>query len=455
MIALLLTGAAAFAAGAVLAYALARSRSAASEARVQELRAQIDSDRQGFDGLRRRLQETETAKTQAETRAAETEKNLAEQKTLLEDARRQLSDAFESLAHKALASNNQSFIQLADKVFQATREGAKGDLEACRQEISATVADMKTKFDECQRLIKDFETGRIDSAAKLEGSLSRVFDAEQSIRMETSALRRALTSGSGVRGSLGEAVLVRILEDCGFKNGIHFETQLTLSGQADSDSRPDLVLKLPEGRRLAFDSKEVGGEFLLAQETDDPDRRKEHLAKLVQNIRATFNRLSRKEYHQSLDPDVPFVVMFISNESACRTALETDPSLYEEARAKKIFLASPMTVIPFLQLVSQAWQQHQLAKNAQELGQAVEVLGERLHVFTGHLKNMRDGIQKSADAWDAAVGSWERNVEPQIEKSRTLGGKLKETKELPPINARLRVTGPAKTLPDPSAAQAV
>ena len=189
------------------------------------------------------------------------------------------------------------------------------------------------------------------------------------------------------------------------------------------------MVHLPQGRRLVVDAKEIAGEYVLAQETDDPEKQKVHYERLVANIRTNFNKLSQKEYQSFVDRDVPFVVMFIPSEAAIRAAFMTEPDLFREATQKKVILASPMTIIPLIYLIAHSWQQHKLAQNAQELGNAVEELGKRLYTFIEHIQNMKGGLKKTIEGWDKALSSWQSKVSPQIEKTRALGGKLKEIEE--------------------------
>ena len=87
--------------GAVIAWRVKpqgdQSLLAAAEARENELRAQIDQNRVGFEGLRNKLVESEKAKVQGETRVEEAEKRIAEQRSLLENAEAKLSKAFGAL----------------------------------------------------------------------------------------------------------------------------------------------------------------------------------------------------------------------------------------------------------------------------------------------------------------------------------------------------------------------
>lgn len=349
-----------------------------------------------------------------------------------------LQNEFKLAASESLRQTAEQFLVTAMKdLRQASTEAGQG-ISNDKKEIERVATEMKSRLEEYQKTLKKSEEDRLLMQGEITKSLSQVFEAEQSIRMETSSLKRALTSNSGVRGSLGEMVLQQMLEDNGLVKGIGFDTQVSLTDESNNDFRPDFVVHLPGDRRLVIDSKEMTAEYALAQECEDEDSRKSHYQKLVQNIRNNFNRLSRKEYQTQMDPEIPFVVMFVSNEGAIRAAFSADPTLYREALEKKVFLASPMTLIPLLQLVKYGWQQYRLAGNARELGGIVEELGNRLFTFMNHLKNMRDGIQKTSDAWDGAVRSWESRIFPQLQRAKEAGAKLKDSEPFTSLDTKLR-----------------
>src|SRR5574337_33882 len=115
------------------------ARTAAAEARVEEIRSQLASAREDFETLREDLRTAETTRAAAETRVVETEKNLAEQKALLEDAKTRLTDTFKSLAAEALAGNNTGFLILAEEKFKALKDEATVDLETRRKAIEAII----------------------------------------------------------------------------------------------------------------------------------------------------------------------------------------------------------------------------------------------------------------------------------------------------------------------------
>src|SRR3989338_2208799 len=239
-------------------------------------------------------------------------------------------------AERATTDKVQNAFKLtAVEALEKMRADADRDIATNKNEISSLVVDMKSRLEDYGKKVDRFEAERQNLYGKLDQQLSDVLNAEQSIRIETASLKRALTASSGVRGIWGQSVLQEILEQNNLVAGVHFETQVSFSGEVANDSRPDFVINLPGGRKLIIDCKEVAGEYLLAQETDDLERQKEHYTRLVQNIRTNFIKLSRKEYQQYLDPNVPYVIMFIPNEAAIRAAFATDSGIFKEASERR------------------------------------------------------------------------------------------------------------------------
>lgn len=373
---------------------------------------------------------------------------LTEQLAAEKNTKEKLQNDFKLAASEALQNANQQFLSSALKDLQSVRNEANMSVDHKKQEIQASVTDMKERLDEYQRVVRKFEDERSAMYTKVDQQLAQVLSAEQSIRMETMSLKRVLTTSAGVRGNFGQKILQEILEQSDLVRGINFDTQLSITGGSDNELRPDFVIYLPQGKRLVIDAKEVTSEYVLAQETEDVEKQRTHYEKLVSNIRSNFNKLSQKEYQSFVDRDIPFVVMFIPSEAAIRAAFMTAPNLFQEATEKKVILASPMTIIPLIYLVSHSWQQHRLAHNAQELGNAVEELGNRLYKFVEHLQGIQSGIKKTVECWEKAVGSWQSRVSPQIEKARTLGGKLKETEDLSSVDTAPRaIADPHKEEP--------
>ncbi len=357
---------------------------------------------------------------------------IAELSTLLSSeriSREKMQSEFRLAASEALQGATRQVVTDALKDFRQVRGESDLGLEHKKDLITSAVADMKNRLDEYQKSVQKFENERNVLYGRLEKTLLEVMGAGQSIRMEAASIKRALTSSAGVQGNFGQILFEQILEQNGLIRGIGYEAQVVLPDDSGGTLRPDFIVNLPGNKKLIVDSKAPIGEYLQAQETENHETQREHYRRLAINIRESVNRLSRKEYQTLTDSNIRFVVMFIPVEGAIRAAFSVDPTLFQEAQEKGVLLASPMTVVPLIQLIAHSWQQYQLASNAKELGLEVEKLGQRLYTFVEHLQDIRQGLKKAGEGWNNAVSSWQSRVSPQLEKTRSLGGKLKDLPE--------------------------
>ena len=351
----------------------------------------------------------QTKVTELSMRAAAADEALKEERL----SRQKMSDEFRLAASDAVRQMRQENDAAMDH---------KKDL------IESSVGDMKSRLEEYQRVVRKFESERSEMYGNIKSSIEQMLNVGQSVRLETAALKRALTSSVGVQGNFGQIQLEEILERNGFVRGETYDTQVVLESEDGAVLRPDVVIHLPGNKKLIVDAKAPIGEFLHAMETEDPEKQKEHYQKLAVNLRDNISRLGKKEYQRLMDTDIRFVLMFVP-EGPIRAAFSADPALLQDAQAKNVLLASPMTIVPLIQLIAYGWRQYRLAGNAKELGLEVEVLGQRLFTFMEYLQDVQQGLKKAGDGWNRAVGSWQSRMAPQLEKIKGLGGKLKEAPE--------------------------
>ena len=61
--------------------------------------------------------------------------------------------------------------------------------------------------------------------------------------------------------------------------------------------------------------------------------------------------------------------------------------------------------------------------------------------FTDHFEKIRDGLEKANNAYNDAVGSYERSVKPSGDRILKLGGGVngKELADVQPLDATLRL----------------
>jgi DNA recombination protein RmuC len=418
-----------------------RAQSQRAEATVDELRKQLEQERQEGALVRRELAETQHATVAAETRIEEATKQLADQKSLLDQARQELMGSFQALSGEALKQNNEAFLKLAAVSFEALHVKAEGDLVQRQQAIDGLVRPLQEslqRYDEQMRLL---EQSRQSAYGGLDQHLKSLAESHQRLQQETGNLVRALRAPT-VRGQWGEITLKRVAELAGMVDHCDFLEQQSVAAE-DGRLRPDMVVRLPGGRQIIVDAKTVLAAYLDAHEAQDDAQRAEALRRHAQQVRSRMDELSLKTYWTQFDRAPEFVVLFLPGEQFLGAALDQDPRLIEEGFARGVVLATPATLIALLRAVAYGWRQEQLNAHAEEAGRLGKDLYERMAVLAEHLNDVGQALGKSVSAYNRAVGSLETRILPAARRFKELG--VSSEKDIPLLEPAELV--PRKTLP--------
>jgi DNA recombination protein RmuC len=189
-----------------------------------------------------------------------------------------------------------------------------------------------------------------------------------------------------------------------------------------------------------IDAKVPLNGFLAATAAENDD---EHAAAMLEHarlVRGHIQALSAREYWKQFEPTPEFVVLFVPGESFFSAALESVPTLIEEAIDKRVVLASPTTLIALLRAISYGWRQEMLAENAERISSLGKELYERLVVFSDHLSDVGHSLEKANEGYTKAVRSFNTRLLPGANKFRDLG--VASTKEIEALE-------PVESLPEP------
>lgn len=434
---------AALAIGGVLGWVLAtlreRAHTAAAESRAEgalerraELEAEVDELAEARADLERKVAaaavEVRTAREQAE-----------EQKTFVEGSRKQLEDAFKALASDALEGSSQQFLKLAEQRWQTTREEAAGELEKRKAAIETLLEPLKLTLKNLDEKTGVMEKERRGAYDALKEHLTQLQGATSSLQDKTTTLASALR-GTQVRGRWGELALRNIAELAGMSEHCDFAEQTTL----DDGKRPDMVVKLPEGRLIAIDSKVPLAGYLKAVEAVDDTARDAGLREHVQAVRAHIKVLAARDYAAELEGDVDLVVLFLPGDPFLAAAFGTDPDLQVDALRSRVLLATPTTLVALLRTVAIYHQQRALTENAREIADTARELYDRAAKVGEDLGRAGRGLKTAVDAYNAAVGSFERRFLPMGQKLVDLKVTEQSRRELAapePLAVTPRVTG--------------
>lgn len=407
-------------------------------ARLDEMRKTVESAASDFDTLREKLTESEKACADALARKEEVEKAVAQQQAMLDEAKVKLSDAFNSLAAKALAGNNQGFLTLAEESFKKLSEQAKSDLDHRKTAIDDLVKPLAESLAKYQKEARDLEERRLKDISSVGEQLRSLAMAQTSLQNETAKLVNALKSPQ-VRGRWGEIALRKTAELAGMTQHCDFVEQESVSTE-DGRLRPDMIVKLPGGREVVVDSKVPLAAFMEALEAVDDASRTAAFIRHKNHFIEHISKLSNKKYWEQFATPPDSVIMFIPNDSFLAAAVEQDPNLLESALTKGVIIATPATFIALLRAIAFGWRQELINENAEQVRNLAQELADRLATMTSHLASLGNAIRGSVKAYNDAVGSFESRVLTQARRFKELGapGK-KDIEELPVIDSAPRV----------------
>jgi DNA recombination protein RmuC len=378
-----------------------------------------------------------------ETLKSTHEQTLIQQKQLLEERIRdhelsaqKLKDQFSLVAQEILNQN----LETQKKALQ---EENHHQLDKKKIEFNQSFEEIKTSLKATTDQIQNFEKERTHHYASLQKQIETISQQEVKLIQETERLKSALTTSQSVRGRWGELVLKNILSQSDLVSGIDFEEQGTTSGNDGNTLKPDFVIRLPQsGQHLVIDSKASIFDSYLESETVETEssRRALHVD-FAKRLRTRIVDLSSKEYQKHVNDSLPYVVLFVPSEAAIRAAFDVDQELFRWAMDRKVFLASPATILPLIMLIAHGWKQFRLSERALELSQAVSQLGDRIETFVKRLSRVQSGLDQATRAWNEAIDkSWYGNqsVQKSIEKARELGGNLSAESSLAPLEHTVR-----------------
>ena len=412
---------------------------------VDELRHQISHAESELASARNQLSdekskaaaataERDAAKHLVESQRELHEKALHETKEAQTRALNDLREAFRALSAEALQKTQPEFLRLANETLGKFQESAKGDLAQRQQAIATLVEPLKLQLETYQKRLQQSESTQAATLGEVRKQLDTLAQQSQTLSTETFALRKVLSSNQA-RGRWGEETLRRVVESAGMSAHCDFSEQ-TQGGEG----KPDLVVRLPGERVIIVDSKVPDLDFLSALD-GDVTKRAESLAQHAAKLKATIKSLAERDYPSQFPNALDYVVLFLPAESLFSAALEGDQELMVWAQNRRILIATPCSLIAILRSVSLSWQQHAQTENARAIADAAQELFMRVVKFTEHFEKLRSGLERANLAFNDAVGSYERMVQPSGQRLIDLGGTAatRELADLKPLEASLRL----------------
>ena len=370
---------------------VSRQRDAVARQRDEAARERDEANRQLGD-----------LRVEHEARAAEIAK-----------ARQNLDTYFKGMAAEVLQANSQAFLQQAKEQLAGQSKLSEADLEKRQQAIDSLIKPVQDHLAKFDQQIREIEKERVGAYKGLRTEVGL-------LREVTGNLGEALRS-SQMRGHWGEQQLRNVLELAGMSERIDFFEQLTV-GSGDNTGRPDAVVRVPGGAQVVIDAKTPLDSYLEAHNTSDDQRRQQellhaHAGSLLGHART----LGGRNYDAAVDGSPDFVVMFVPADPILDSAMNVQPTLWQDAWEKhQVLIATPGLLLAFLKTVALAWKEQSLQENARQIADASKELYDRLRIYLDHVAKMGRGLEQAVNSYNVGIGSLDSRVLPQARRLEEL-----------------------------------
>ncbi len=358
--------------------------------------------------------------TKYELSKAANENAQAEQ----ERSQNNLTLQFKDLAQKILDEKITKFDQATSKTSDQNLKQLEGLLNP-----------LKEKIKDFEKRVEDsYSTERLERN-NLKNELNRLLDLNQTMTKEAQNLTLALKGENKTQGNWGELILENILERSGLRKGEEYFTQETIYDVDGKMQRPDVIVKLPEGKHLIVDSKMTLLAYEGSMSAETEEERHRHALAHVDSLKRHIDKLSSQKYHlaeELISPD--FVMLFMPLEPAFALAFRMKPELFEHAWDRNIAIVSPTTLLSTLRTVSALWKQERQQQNALEIAKRG---GELYDKFAGIVKDLETlgeriaSVQKVHGEVMGKISVGRGNLLTQVEKLKLLGAKAEKSLPTP------------------------
>jgi DNA recombination protein RmuC len=405
--------------GKTLFAAQSKSDKASLEEKINGLLQQIE---QLKNQMSQTIQEREKIRAEKEALSIQLSKketdfdNLwerhKEQKEEVEKLQEKFTKEFENLANKILEEKTVKFT------------------EQNKENLKNILSPLQDKIQLFEKKVEDTHKESIDYHAALRQQILGLREMNEQMSKETLNLTKALKGDSKMQGNWGELVLERVLEKSGLEKGREYEVQQSFVTEEGNRLFPDVVINLPDGKKMIVDSKVTLTAYERYINTEDETEKAQFLKEHLIAIKRHVDQLSEKNYHDLYQMESPdFVLLFIPIESAFALALNEDTSLYNKAFEKNIVIVTPSTLLATLRTIDSMWTNQKQQENAVEIARQAGALYDKFEGFVSDLVKIGKKMDEAKVEYGNAMNKLfdgKGNLINSVEKLKKMGAKAKK-----------------------------
>ena len=391
---------------------------------LNQMKEQVQMDRTDFEKqLTASNLEKETIRSEKEALAIQLSKketdfeNLwernKEQKQEVEQLQEKFTKEFENLANKILEEKTSKFT------------------EQNKENLKTILSPLQDKIQLFEKKVEDTHKESIDYHAALRQQILGLREMNEQMSKETLNLTKALKGDSKMQGNWGELILERVLEKSGLEKDREYFVQQSFVTEEGNRVFPDVVINLPDGKKMIVDSKVTLTAYERYINEEDDTVKAQHLKDHVIAINRHVEQLGNKNYHDLYQMESPdFVLLFIPIESAFALALNEDTTLYNKAFEKNIVIVTPSTLLATLRTIDSMWTNQKQQENALEIARQAGALYDKFEGFVTDLVKIGKKMDEAKIEYQGAMNKLvdgKGNLVTSVEKLKKMGAKAKKS----------------------------
>ena len=391
---------------------------------INQMKEQVQVDRTDFEKqLTASNLDKETIRSEKEALAIQLSKketdfeNLwernKEQKQEVEQLQEKFTKEFENLANKILEEKTSKFT------------------EQNKENLKTILLPLQDKIQLFEKKVEDTHKESIDYHAALRQQILGLREMNEQMSKETLNLTKALKGDSKMQGNWGELILERVLEKSGLEKDREYFVQQSFVTEDGNRVFPDVVINLPDGKKMIVDSKVTLTAYERYINEEDDTLKTQHLKDHVIAINRHVEQLGNKNYHDLYQMESPdFVLLFIPIESAFALALNEDTTLYNKAFEKNIVIVTPSTLLATLRTIDSMWTNQKQQENALEIARQAGALYDKFEGFVTDLVKIGKKMDEAKIEYQGAMNKLvdgKGNLVTSVEKLKKMGAKAKKS----------------------------
>ncbi len=336
-----------------------------------------------------------------------------EQKNEITALQEKFTKEFENLANKILEEKSAKFT------------------EQNSVNMKNILLPLQDKIQGFEQKVEQTHKESIDYHAALRQQILGLSEMNIQMSKETLNLTKALKGDSKMQGNWGELVLERVLEKSGLEKGREYEVQQSFTNTDGNRVFPDVVINLPDGKKMIVDSKVSLTAYEKWVNEEEESFKNEYLKEHVLSIKRHVEQLGSKNYHDLYQIESPdFVLLFIPIEPAFAVALNQDADLYNKAFSRNIVIVTPTTLLATLRTIDSMWANQKQQENAFEIARQAGALYDKFEGFVTDLVKIGNKIKDTKTEYENAMNKLvdgRGNLISSVEKLKKMGAKAKKS----------------------------